>query len=136
MKTIKSLVLLLALVLGFEVQAQTAGADLTEFLAKFKTFEAQHYPKQEYAMPVYKPKSEKSEGIPNALKEGQGFAIDPQTRLHYYLQLGKVYDPETGYSISYDPKAEYRVDVNAGKVFKGEVEVKPERRKPVSGKDS
>ncbi|MBC3540375.1 hypothetical protein ACFSC6_12975 [Rufibacter sediminis] len=134
MKTLKSLILLLAVALGPKVQAQTAAYDLTNFLTRFKIFEAQHRPKVQDTMPVYQPKARESVALPNAMGKHQGFMVDPVTKLHHYPQLGKVFDPQTGYSISFDPKAEYRVDVKAGKVYKGETEVKPEKGQVPGGK--
>ncbi|WP_205501870.1 hypothetical protein [Rufibacter psychrotolerans] len=133
MKAVRFLVLALGMLVGAPALAQAPDAALKDFLARFRQFEAQHQPKVHHSMPILAPGAATSAPIPNALRKDQGFMIDPVTRLQYYHQLGKVYDPETDYRISYDPKAKYRIDVEAGKVYRGGEEVKPGRGRPAKG---
>ncbi|WP_066833771.1 hypothetical protein [Rufibacter ruber] len=130
MKAVK-MVLAFCLLLGAgAAQAQTPPAGLTEFLARFKAFEDRHHQRQakQVPMPTYTPDSSRSAmPLPNALKKWQSYSVDIATGLRYYLQLGKVFDPETGYSLPYNPELEYLVDVEKGKIYLNGRELKPQR---------
>jgi hypothetical protein len=61
-------------------------------------------PKIKWTMPVVKPESG---SYPMLEASDGGFMEYPKTGLRHYPQHNKVYDPETGYYIEYDPGAKY-----------------------------
>lgn len=125
MKFIKYVAVAFTLVMHFEAQAQAN--ELKTFLEKFETYAEAHYPKTKWTMPIAKPES----GSYSMLEANvEGFMEDPETGLRYYSRLGKVYDPLTGYYLEYDLEAKYYVDTKAGKIYKGESEVKVKNKEP------
>ena len=123
MKFLKYVAVVLTLVIHFAAQAQTN--ELKAFLKRFETYTKTHYPKVKYNMPIAKPESSAN----SMLEAGVvGFTEDSETGLRYYARNSIVYDPKTGYYLAYDPDAKYQVDIQAGKIFKGETEVKVKKR--------
>ena len=123
MKFLKYVAVALTLVMHFAAQAQAN--ELKAFLKRFETYAATHYPTVKYNMPIAKPESSSN----SMLEAGVvGFMEDTETGLRYYARNSMVYDPKTGYYLAYDPDAKYQVDVQTGKIFKGDTEVKVNKK--------
>ncbi|QMU27597.1 hypothetical protein [Adhaeribacter radiodurans] len=128
MKYVKYILVAFGMLIYFESQSQTN--ERNDFLVRFKTFTTAHSPKIKSFMPLVNPGSNLT-SMPNAIDTSKAYMEDSVTGLRIFPQLGKVYDPKTGYSIAYDSDITYHVDLKAGKVFQDQSEVKVERNQKV-----
>ena len=126
MKVLRFIAILFIILLHGEAKAQQN--DLNDFLKRFKIFTETNYPKVKWSMPIINPESNTTP-MPNAINPRESYMTDPTTGLRILPEQGKVFDPKTGYIVSYNPEVEYYVDLEKGKIYKGKSEVKIEKQK-------
>ncbi|MBB6612162.1 hypothetical protein H7F15_14020 [Pontibacter sp. Tf4] len=126
-KALTTIVLVLLLALSSNAQAPTH--ELHTFVKRFEYFLKTNTAKLSLSatdsantMPV---------PMPNALDATKTRVTDPSTGLWVYPNMGKVYDPETGYYIAYEGQYyyQYKADTASAKIYKGKTEIEIKRLK-------
>ncbi|PSR51878.1 hypothetical protein AHMF7605_28620 [Adhaeribacter arboris] len=124
MKLLKYVLLLLTILFHNGLKAQQN--DLADFLTRFQVFSAAHSPQIKWSMPSVNTGSNLAP-MPNAIDVRESYMIDPGTGFRFFPHQGKIYDPKTGYQMSYDPEAKYEVDLRKGKIYSSKAEIKVEK---------